>query len=377
MRITITVHPPEPNQNQLPGSSPLPADVCEHIKRLKDENSSVRSLAAMALKEIGDPQAVEPLCVMLRDEDNSVRAAAAEALVQIGEPSVLPLCAALTDPISYVRAWASRALKEIGDPRAVEPLCVMLMDKDSGLHVSAAIALGEIGDARAVEALYVALCNDEDPAVRHSVTRALAQIGEGSVLLLCAALQDKNWSVRIAAANALQYIGDIRAVEPLCSVLKDKVVYVSYSASIALGCIGDTTTLPLRLLSSPILTLEQRLKALEALTDAKVYSAGKVVHYKIGNLQTFCENLCQQVDKEESVRRGAAEVLAELRNRADAKILLRATTRNEPQERAELLRGVSGPSNMTASGELLRPSDNSGRTPSEKPGILSRFFKRK
>jgi HEAT repeat protein len=95
------------------------------VEALRDEDARVRSYAACALGEIGDPRAVDPLIYALQDEDEE----------------------------SDVRSGAARALGEIGDPRAVDPLVEALQDEDENVRLRAAWALGEIGDARAIEPL--------------------------------------------------------------------------------------------------------------------------------------------------------------------------------------------------------------------------------
>jgi hypothetical protein len=63
----------------------------------------------------------------------------------------------------------------IGDPRAVDPLIGALQDKDSSVRYAAAVALEAIGDLRAVEPLVSAL-GDEDASVRLSAAKALWRI---------------------------------------------------------------------------------------------------------------------------------------------------------------------------------------------------------
>ncbi len=71
------------------------------IQRLKeDKNEGVRRMAAVALGEIKDTRAVEPLIAALKDKDSSVRNNAAEALGEIKDArAVEPLIAATADEI--------------------------------------------------------------------------------------------------------------------------------------------------------------------------------------------------------------------------------------------------------------------------------------
>jgi HEAT repeat protein len=201
---------------------------------------SWRMRAAVALGEIGDPRAVEPLIAALGDENLNVRIDAAKALGKIGDPrAVEPLIAALGDENLNVRIDAAEALSKIGVP-AVAHLIVALGNEDQRVRSGAAKALGKIGDPRAVEPLIAAL-EDEDFWVRQSVIVALGSVSdERAVEPLIIALQAKYWGHRDwVAAEVLGEIGDPRAVEPLIATLQDGDQYECQSAIIALGKIGD------------------------------------------------------------------------------------------------------------------------------------------
>jgi hypothetical protein len=74
-----------------------------------------------------------------------------------------------------VQYSAAIALGQINDTRAVEPLIQALKDNDSNVRYGAAIALGQINDTRAVEPLIQAL-KDNDSNVRYGAATALGQI---------------------------------------------------------------------------------------------------------------------------------------------------------------------------------------------------------
>jgi HEAT repeat protein len=88
------------------------------IKALGDpEFVSIRWRAAIALGDLGDRAAVEPLLTALRDENDHVREEAADALGRIGDPVAVPaLIQSLKDPQRGVRLRALSALVRIGDP---------------------------------------------------------------------------------------------------------------------------------------------------------------------------------------------------------------------------------------------------------------------
>ena len=58
-------------------------EVEKHIRALGDKDGRVRLRATIALGEIGDPRAVEPLTRALGDEDEDVRQSAGKALNKI------------------------------------------------------------------------------------------------------------------------------------------------------------------------------------------------------------------------------------------------------------------------------------------------------
>ena len=144
---------------------------------LGGKDSHLRSYAAMALGQIRDARAVEPLCKALSDEDSTVQSRAAQALGKIGAPAVSPLCEVLAGANWRGRWHAAKALGETGDARAVEALCKALGDIDNGsVRQSAAGALGVIGGARAVEALSRLLW-DADPDIQFCAAKALGKTG--------------------------------------------------------------------------------------------------------------------------------------------------------------------------------------------------------
>ena len=216
------------------------------IKALHDPESIVRGNAAEALGKIGDQRAVEPLIQSLYDSYIIVHSNAARALdnigwkpgkdkntarywivkkewtkcVEIGVPAVESLICVLDYYDDNARLQATKALGKIGDARAIDPLIKALDDSDNGVRSSAACALNKIGPS-VLESLIKALDNS-DCWVRSRTVRALGKIGDArAVELLIKALHDPEYIVRGDAAEALGKIGDERAVEPLIKALHD------------------------------------------------------------------------------------------------------------------------------------------------------------
>ena len=107
-----------------------------------------------------------------------------------------------------IRSWAARAVGNLGDPRAVPDLIELLNDHSEVVRNSAARALGRIGDHRAEPALEAAL-RDTSEAVRASAANALGALGSAESVgaLSTAAASDPATFVRINALEALDVLG--------------------------------------------------------------------------------------------------------------------------------------------------------------------------
>lgn len=289
------------------------------------DEPKARGQAAWALGQIGDAQAVEPLAAALIDPDEDVRLAVAEALVRFRDVravtalvavladaeantqrrvraikalgilkdtrTVEPLLAALNNGDPDVRQAATKALGELKDVQSVTPLLGALKTQDSPIGSQAAETLAKMGDI-AVTPLMDAL-HDKDHRVRARAAGALAKIGQTTLEPLLAALQDQRYEVRQGAAAALAKTGDRRAVEPLVATLWDDDSEVRKAAAEALEALGW----------SPRHTLEHALNAMALREWRRVANLGMVA---------VEPSLWALKDKRLDIRRGAAEVLAEL-----------------------------------------------------------------
>lgn len=276
LRLPEWLAPERPTAARMVGDCGKPA-VLMLLRLLEDEDHDVRHWAAMALGEIGDPRAVEPLSgLLLVDEDEGVRLEAARALVKLKDRRATEaLVSALRDEKWVVRTWAAAALGEIGDLRAVEPLIAALDDNADLVRERAARALGKLKDTRAIGPLIAALKDKywgtrgeavialgeiRDPraveflvsAIRNGTARvvageALGKIGRPAVEPLLALLKDKDARVRETAVSALGRTGDARAVKPLMEILIDtnEEGGVRRAAPLALGRIGSPAVKPL------------------------------------------------------------------------------------------------------------------------------------
>jgi hypothetical protein len=174
------------------------------IDALDTSNHFLTQIAAVGLGNIGDTRTIDPLINVFRlewDDTETITTwqKAAQALAAIGEPSLFPLIAALSDMDENVRHWSAVALGKLTDPRAVEALLQALRDENGLVRAVAAEALGRIGEDRAIDPL-MSLLKDEDPYVRLRTCYALGDIGGIAVFdPLVSALHDLEPDVRRAA----------------------------------------------------------------------------------------------------------------------------------------------------------------------------------
>jgi HEAT repeat protein len=129
------------------------------------------------------------------------------------------LSACLAEADAAVRTYAAQALGDRGDPRAVPALLRALSDPDTNVRTHAIEALGKLRAGAAVDDL-ADLATSGDFAVAFPALDALAAIGDGRIAYrLTPLLRDP--LVQEAAADALGRLGDEEAVGPLTALLDD------------------------------------------------------------------------------------------------------------------------------------------------------------
>jgi len=113
---------------------------------LEDKNKTKRFWAVMALGNIGDARAVDPLLIALNDEDRNVRSEAARALGKLkNKRASFPLLKTLQDKEPWIRAQAAFALGEIKETNAVLPLIELIKNGKNVERQFAMDALEKIG----------------------------------------------------------------------------------------------------------------------------------------------------------------------------------------------------------------------------------------
>lgn len=156
-----------------------------------DPHWSVRASLAATLAELGRERAQAPLTAMLRDADQRVIPPVLAALAKIGAANAATeLAARLTADDPVVRAAAARGLATLKSPAAV-PLLVEAVKRAQG------------------DGLYVA---------RTAALDALAALDpDAAKPVLTTALADRDWAVRVRAAEHLRRLdatADVSSMRP-------------------------------------------------------------------------------------------------------------------------------------------------------------------
>ena len=129
-----------------------PAAAEPLILALRDEDATVRRIAAWGLSELRPPEAAAPLALLLDDESAEVRGEAARALGDIGGMgSARAIARLLRDGDPVVRRQAAHALADLRDPTARPALEAALDDPDDSVRSKARWALEEIAEAEKKE----------------------------------------------------------------------------------------------------------------------------------------------------------------------------------------------------------------------------------
>ncbi len=188
---------------------------------------------------------IQPLISAMRTDVAAVKVhwGIIAALREIGASAVDPLINSLKDADWGVRAFAAWTLGTIGDSRAAEPLRELLKDEDEIVRMAAAFGLSLLGDADALQTFISILAETEQrswleeeftskrkltPLEKEAASLVFAGLGLGipwekAAALLrrldvdsaIAALQDTDPLVRWIAIQALEWLGDSRALPHL------------------------------------------------------------------------------------------------------------------------------------------------------------------
>lgn len=248
------------------GETPLPY----LLQALQDSDPWVRYYAARSLGRLGYAAALEPLAELARsDTANPVRAAAIEALGHIGGARAAAVLGSLAGETDFdIARTAIEALGNVAHPQALPPLLAALRASDARLRVAALQAIGQHGGGAATGALQWVAASDKDEHVaqaaiqalarlatpeavavlfslatdttrRDACIAALASLSEAHIPLVADGLHHAHPAARIAAVEALARMKHPRATQALSAALHDEDASVRLAAVNALHYLGS------------------------------------------------------------------------------------------------------------------------------------------
>ena len=226
------IKPLDPGSAQPDVAPPPPSDPLATLKnelgrRRNSVDPEERAGAVLLLVECEDRVfAGKELEKYLHDENADVRALAAEGIGSVeyrgGVASLSNLLKSEED--AMVRNRALSSLYALSGVSAVPELIRLVADDDdASVRTSAASLLGTSGSKLGVDALIKAVNEDFSEGVRQAALVSLEKIGAPLALdAAISSLEDRNASVRVAAASLLESIGDKKAVPDLIGILEEE-----------------------------------------------------------------------------------------------------------------------------------------------------------
>jgi HEAT repeat protein/cyclophilin family peptidyl-prolyl cis-trans isomerase len=176
---------------------------------LSDEWPTLRAAALTATAAIDQENFVSVLSGMEPDRHWRVRAALAEVLGTLpGEIVLDRLQSMLADEDKRVMPAVLEALGRLRAPQIQQVVMERLDDPDFGVRAAAARELGRlkpVGGAERLRKVYQAAVADSASNARTAALDALVEYGPDEALdTMRAALEDKDWAVRVHAADLLR-----------------------------------------------------------------------------------------------------------------------------------------------------------------------------
>jgi eukaryotic-like serine/threonine-protein kinase len=231
-----------------PGDKKTIAALKALAGREAELNESLPYAGAVILTKMAalrDASARKILYSLLESQDEGTRLAAAEGLAKLGDDSGKTVLLAVAQnegsPNQLVAAVAQIPLGEYG---GLDLITKEIGSKESGTRKLAARALGDIGEAKSLKALIALSADDKDWTVRIAAAAAIVAIvgldpqvlAQASVDWTKGALESQDWAVRRAAADVLADIADEKKAVPLLAqAIADKDPKVRLAASKSAG----------------------------------------------------------------------------------------------------------------------------------------------
>ena len=191
------------------GSMKTPTVVDNLIDLLNDRDPLIRAAALKSAAAVDSEDFVTILSSLDSDSDWHVRAALATLLGTLPRQRALPrLTAMLNDSDHRVIAPVLTSLVQLNAPTVGDILLDQLKSEDPVVRAAAATGIGDLrlpAGAQALPAAYQFALRDNTYVARAAIIEAFSKYGISvAKSLLDAALNDKDWAVRLRSAQLLK-----------------------------------------------------------------------------------------------------------------------------------------------------------------------------
>ncbi|MFC1822298.1 HEAT repeat domain-containing protein [Thermodesulfobacteriota bacterium] len=195
------------------------------IEKLEEKDPRIMKLTMDALGAIGDKRVAHPMINLLKDKDLMIRQKATEHLIEIGGAEIVePIMNLMRDEDVNVRRCAVEVLNNLKDPRTSDELIRAIKDADWWVRQIATESLTSIKGDNIVNG-FIAMTHDPDESLRRCAVEFFNKVHEKSAFeSLIALLKDPDWWVRDKAITALGKLKDKRAIEPIAAMIDDEEV---------------------------------------------------------------------------------------------------------------------------------------------------------
>lgn len=208
------------------------------VTLLQDPDPGVRQAAIWTLRSVRDPRVIAGFRLLVNGPNATDATRAAIALAQMKDPEASAFLISLADVVDHpARNGIALALAYANDPRGTQVLLAQLADPDPSVCNTAMTTLAELRDHNALVPLIETLLNEKDWTARAAAARALGYFTDPRAIdALLAARKDTDRNVRIAVAEGLGRTNDPRAIAALLNA-----VNLAHERDIALIGLGQST----------------------------------------------------------------------------------------------------------------------------------------
>ncbi|MBI3914576.1 MAG: HEAT repeat domain-containing protein [Chloroflexi bacterium] len=257
------------------------------LASLNDPRANVRRVSAEILGKLSQRDAINALILALNDSDRDVRRAALDALVQLDARDASDaVFARLNDTDASVRAAAIDALSRL-DPESAR-CAVALDDPDAHVRAHAAVALHRAGEHERAHRAISDLLKSDDEASRIAGLEAIAESGVAIEFARVEEMaRDSARHVCVAALNALTAFKTKSPPMVLLDALNDREESVRLASAKALQAFDSLAEI-IRVLNAgseraqeaALLALEGRANAAPAVTDWALAQIPRAAEYR-------------------------------------------------------------------------------------------------